>query len=167
MKRSTIASLILTFSAVFLTQEAAADNGSVFGVWETARVPEEGEVNIGHVKLEPCKNDAKKVCGKLIWSEIKIDPETGKPPLDKYNSDESLRGRSVICVQSVIDMEPTGEPNSWANGQLYSSRTGKTYSGSMVLKDKDHLDLTGSVLMGLISRTTTWKRVANENDPCK
>lgn len=145
----------------------ASDQSSIYGTWLTARVPEEGEVNIAKVKVEPCKSDAKKVCGKIVWLELSVDPETGKAPLDKYNPEEGLRTRPVMCMQTILDMEPTGEPNSFEGGELYSARTGKTYSGSLQLKDPNHLLLTGSVLFGIFSRTTEWTRVENPGkDPC-
>ncbi len=165
--------IILIATALALTpqamakQEAKAQN-PIFGVWETARVPEEGENNIAHIKIEACKNDPKNICGKVVWTEIQKDPETGKPPLDKNNTDENLRSRPVMCIQTLTDFEPTGELNTYDNGQLYSSRTGKTYSGHMTLKDPDHLLLTGSVMLGLFSRTTTWTRVKSPSkDPCR
>src|SRR3990167_2819066 len=148
-------------------KESAKSENPFFGVWETQRVPEEGEDRIARIKIDACKDNPKNICGHVVWTEVQIDPDTGKPPLDKFNSDESLRSRPVLCIQTLKDFEPGEKPNTYENGKLYSSRKGKTYNGSMEMKDNDHLLLTGGVLFGLISRTTTWTRVKDHvKDPC-
>lgn len=159
----------LTFLSPAISQNSTGEqNGnSVFGVWETERVPEEGEDTIAHIKIYPCQNDSRKACGKIVWSEREIDPETGKPPLDTENSEESLRNRPIMCLEIVTGLTPTDEPNHYDDGEIYSTRTGKTYSGEAILIDKNHLKLRGSVLFGLIGRSTTWKRVQHpKKDPC-
>ena len=148
--------------------EAPKDQNTIFGVWATERVPEEGEDTIAHIKIEPCKNDKKKACGKIVWSEVKTDPETGKPPLDKNNSEESLRSRPIMCLEIMHGFTSSGSQTAYEDGELYSSRTGKTYTGEMKLIDPNHLKLRGSVLFGLVGRETTWTRVKNPGkDPCK
>lgn len=146
--------------------EPAQDQNSVFGVWATERVPEEGEDTIAHIKIEPCKSNPRKACGKVVWTERSTDPETGRPPLDKHNSEEHLRSRPVMCMEIMQGFTATS-PNTYEDGELYSSRTGKTYRGEMTLTDPNHIKMRGSVLFGLIGRETTWTRVKNPGkDPC-
>ena len=68
----SISILALTLATQALAQEteapAAKAQNTVFGVWETARVPEEGEDTIAHIKIEPCKNNPNNACGKIIFS---------------------------------------------------------------------------------------------------
>lgn len=147
--------------------EPMQDQNTVFGVWATERVPEEGEDRIAHIKIEPCKGNQQKACGKIVWSELKVDPETGKAPLDKLNSEESLRSRPIMCLE-IMHGFTAASPNTYEDGELYSTRTGKTYTGEMTLIDPNHIKLRGSVLFGLIGRETTWTRVKNPGkDPCK
>ena len=73
-----------------------------------------------------------------------------------------------MCLEIMTGFTPTDEANTFDDGQVYSTYTEKTYNGSMTLRDQNHLRLTGSVLLGLISRTTTWTRVKNPGkDPCQ
>jgi uncharacterized protein (DUF2147 family) len=138
---------------------ASLDEKTIYGLWETERIPEEDEQDVAHIRVEPCKSNPKKVCGHIVWTEIQIDPETGRPPQDKFNPDKSLRKRPMLCIQTLMDFEPSGEMNTFANGRLYSPRSGRSFKGIAVLNGPDHLQLKGSVFFGLISRATTWKRV--------
>ncbi len=166
MKTIILTSALLAFT--FIPEAKAQQNqNTVFGVWETARVPEEGEDVVAHIKVYPCKNNSRNACGKIVWSEREIDPRTGKPALDSQNSEESLRSRPILCLEIMTDFKPTGEANTYDDGEIYSSKTGKTYSGEMKLVSPNKLSLRGSVLLGLIGRTTTWKRVTNpKEDRC-
>ena len=44
------------------------------------------------------------LCGTIIWLKEPNDPDTGKPKLDKHNSDASKRTRPLIGVQIVLGM---------------------------------------------------------------
>ncbi|MBP6985340.1 MAG: DUF2147 domain-containing protein [Alphaproteobacteria bacterium] len=145
------------FTALFLSQSLHAS--PILGVWETER--QEDESRVAHVKIETCADNAAKLCGKIVWLEEPNDPETGKPKLDKNNPNESLRNLPVLNSKMLWGFTATDTTlTKYEGGEIYSAGTGKTYSGSMELKDPDTLHLTGHVF--IFSKTQTWKRVKNK-----
>ena len=95
----TVSILALTFANEAIAQESQTpqNDNSVFGVWQTARLPEEGEDKIAHIKVYPCKHNSNQACGKIVWSERTIDPATGRAPLDKENS-EKVSAQDPSCA---------------------------------------------------------------------
>lgn len=136
--------------------QAQPTQNPIMGVWETERQGDESR--IAHVKIEACKANANELCGHIVWSERKIDEETGKPPLDKLNPDEKLRTRPIMGMEMLWGFKPANDTfTKYEDGNVYSASSGKTYNGSMELKDADTLYLTGHVF--IFSKTQTWKRV--------
>ncbi len=90
------------------------------------------------------------LCGKLVWLRDK-----GKK--DAKNPDASKRSRSLLGVQTVYGMKPSGD-SSW-KGKVYNAEDGKTYTGKMELVGPNKLKLSGCVLGGLICKGETWNRV--------
>lgn len=74
---------------------------------------------------------------------------------DASNPDASLRGRSLVGVQMISDIRPSGEGFT---GQLYNYKDGKTYTGKMSFAGKT-MQLSGCVLGGLICRSQTWAKL--------
>ena len=97
----------------------------------------------------------KKYFGKILWQYEKIDPETGKPKLDKENPDPAKRNRPLIGLQVLKDFE--FKDGFWKNGYVYNSQNGKTYSCEIWMEGKDVLVLRG--YWGLVYHTERWTRV--------
>lgn len=74
---------------------------------------------------------------------------------DANNPDPGLRGRSLVGVQMISNIQPAG---SGFTGQLYNYKDGKTYTGKMTFAGKA-MQLSGCVLGGLICRSQTWAKV--------
>ena len=74
---------------------------------------------------------------------------------DSNNPDPNQRGRSLVGVQMISNITPSGEGFT---GQLYNYKDGKTYSGKMSFQGKA-MQLSGCVLGGLICRSQTWTKV--------
>ncbi len=74
---------------------------------------------------------------------------------DSNNPDPGQRGRSLVGVQMISNITPSGEGFT---GQLYNYKDGKTYSGKMSFQGKA-MQLSGCVLGGLICRSQTWTKV--------
>jgi len=47
--------------------------------------------------------------------------------------------------------------NKWS-GMLYNRENGKSYSGTLTVKTKDSIDLSGCVV-AVLCRTVTWTRI--------
>ncbi len=101
-----------------------------------------------------------KFFGKLVWIKIPIDPETGKPKLDKHNPDPELQKRPSLGLELLTNF--VFDDDEWEDGEIYDPKTGKTYSCYMEFPDDDNLDnlkIRGYVGISLLGKTTYWTRV--------
>jgi uncharacterized protein (DUF2147 family) len=117
------------------------------GVWLT-------QTGGSRIRLADC---AGALCGTIIWLKEPTDPDTGKPKLDKNNSDASKRARPLLGVQIVLGMKPAGA-DKWT-GQVYNAEDGKTYSGNLSYSGGNSLQLQGCALGGLVCKSQTWTKV--------
>ena len=118
---------------------------AIVGVWLSEKK---------RLKVEVYESN-KKYFGKILWQYEKIDPETGKPKLDKENPDPAKRNRPLIGLQVLKDFE--FKDGFWKNGYVYNSQNGKTYSCEIWMEGKDVLVLRG--YWGLVYHTERWTRV--------
>jgi uncharacterized protein (DUF2147 family) len=72
------------------------------------------------IKIAPC---GKFMCGALIWLKEPVDA-AGKPKSDTLNEDAAKRGRPMIGIGILLDLEP--EKDHW-RGKAYNPKDGKTY----------------------------------------
>jgi uncharacterized protein (DUF2147 family) len=117
------------------------------GVWLT-------QAGNSRIRVADCSGA---LCGTIIWLKEPNDPDTGKPKLDKNNSDASKRTRPLLGVQIVLGMKPAGA-DKWS-GQVYNAEDGKTYSGSLTFSGGNSLQLQGCALGGLVCKGQTWTKV--------
>lgn len=115
------------------------------GIWQT-------QAGDARVRVTRCGGA---LCGAIASLRDKIDPQTGKPPVDDKNPDPARRNRSMIGLQMFIDMRPTA-PGKWS-GQIYNSDDGKTYASNVSLSGSDTLKVEGCV--GAFCGGETWTRV--------
>ncbi|MDJ1157163.1 DUF2147 domain-containing protein [Chelatococcus sp. SYSU_G07232] len=120
--------------------QARAQAQDVIGTWLS-------ESKETRVRVAPC---GAALCGTIVW--VKGDAR------DENNPNAALRTRSLVGVQMMTDIRPSGAPGEYA-GSLYNYKDGKTYSGRMKVKGGNALELSGCVLGGLICRGQTWSRV--------
>lgn len=144
MKKSNIALATLAVLSAAAATPAAA--GDARGNWMT----DDGKAKIAIV------NCGAALCGHIVALTEPIDPATGKPRTDTNNPDAAKRTRPMVGVQIVIDMKPDSA-DKWS-GQVYNAEDGKTYSGSITLRDARTLTLQGCALGGLICKNKTWTR---------
>lgn len=131
--------LAAAFVAGLAAPAFAASAEDAFGTW---RHPENGS----HVEMYKCGGG---LCAK-------ITKVTDGQKTDDKNPDEKKRSRSVIGLVIMSGAKKTGE-SGWS-GSLYNRADGKTYSGTISVKSKDALDLSGCS-MGIFCKTVTWTRV--------
>ena len=139
-------------SLALLTVLALTGSGSAFaaepnGTWLT-------QTGGSRIRMADCGGA---LCGTIVWLKEPNDPDTGKPKLDKHNSDASKRTRPLIGVQIVLGMKPAGA-GKWT-GQVYNAEDGKTYSGNLTFTGGDSLQLQGCALGGLVCKSQTWTKV--------
>ena len=88
-------------------------------------------------------------CGQALCATLTsvipaIDPDTGRPMTDKFNSDPALRSRPLVGVQVLISMRPNG-PGKWT-GQLYNPDDGQTYAGNLIEQGPNSIRIEGCAL---------------------
>ncbi len=127
--------LLAALIAALAGQTLAAGNDPA-GLWVT-------ETGQSKIRIAPCGGG---YCGTIVAAPGKA--------LDDKNPDPAQRGRSVIGVQILDARNPDKDGFS---GSLYNPNDGKTYSGSMRLKDPTHLEVSGCVL-GFVCKSQTWTR---------
>jgi uncharacterized protein (DUF2147 family) len=125
------------FGAVVLATPALAQAGDPTGTWLT----ESGDTR---VRIARCGSS---LCGTIVASSH---------PKDVNNPDPAKRDRSLVGVQMISDIVPSGDGFS---GQLYNPQDGKTYLGKLKLTDAKAMQLSGCILGGLFCRSQTWTKV--------
>jgi uncharacterized protein (DUF2147 family) len=130
---------IATAALLLATAVAAQTAEDAVGVW---RHPENGS----HVEMYKCGEN---LCAKIVKI---IDGQK----TDDKNSDASKRNRPIVGLVIISGAKKTG-PSSW-KGSLYNRADGGTYAGTVTVKSKDALDLSGCTAV-ILCKTLTWKRV--------
>lgn len=125
--------LVLTTAVVAQTAEDA------FGIW---RHPENGS----HVEMYKCGEN---LCAKIVKV---IDAQK----TDDKNPDAGKRNRPVVGLVIMSGAKKAGS-TSW-KGSLYNRADGGTYAGTITVKNKDALDLSGCTAV-ILCKTLTWTRV--------
>ena len=75
---------------------------------------------------------------------------------DDKNPDAAKRNRPIVGLVIMQGAKKTGD-NKWS-GTLYNRENGKSYSGTVTVKSKNELDLSGCVA-AVLCKTVTWTRV--------
>lgn len=110
-----------------------------FGLWLN---PENGS----NIELYKCGDG---LCAKLA----KV---TDGQKTDDKNPDAAKRSRPIVGLVIMDDAKKSGA-KAWA-GTLYNRENGKSYSGTITVKSKDAVDLSGCVAV-VLCRTATWTRI--------
>lgn len=126
---------------------AAQTDTTLSGKWAT-----QGFGSI--VQFKRCADAPENMCGRIIWL-WETNDEHGQPRVDGKNPKRALRNRSLVGVEIVRDLRETS-PGVWSNGALYNPDDGRTYTGTVRLKD-GALELRGCAL-SVFCQTQTWRR---------
>lgn len=140
---------ILLLCTVFVSFAQQADD--IIGHWKN------GE---GTGIIQIYKTTSGHYAGKIVWLRDPIDPETGKPKLDKRNPEASKRTQPTLGLVNMHGFRFDAEDKKWEHGKIYDPKNGKEYACKITAKDKDHIDVRGYIGVSIIGRTDTWTRVA-------
>lgn len=144
---SAVLLLIIGLSSFSYYSFQKEDGDQIMGIWE----PSNGKAR---VKIEKI---GKKYYGRIVWLREPIDPDTGKPKVDKNNPDEKMRNTPLKGYRLLKDFVYTGK-NEWSEGTIYDPESGTLYSCEITMK-KDVLNIRGYVGVKLLGRTDTWTRL--------
>ncbi len=127
---------LIGLAAGMATAQTAED---AFGTWKH---PENGS----NVEIYKCGDG---MCAKIV--KVVDGQKT-----DDKNPDAAKKSRSIVGLVIMSGAKKTGS-NEW-KGQLYNRADGGTYSGTLVVKSKGAMDLSGCTAV-VLCKTTTWTRV--------
>jgi len=139
MLKSIAAAAGLLALSLLSAPASAANAEDAIGVWLN---PDNGS----NVEFYKCGSG---VCGKIVKA---VDGQK----TDDKNPDPAKRNRPIVGLVIMQGAEKTGD-NTWS-GKLYNRENGKTYSGTVKVKSKNELDLSGCVAL-ILCKTVTWTRV--------
>lgn len=135
---------ILTLVLVIITHLIYAQKSDdIKGVWLSEN--KDGKVEV--------YEQNGKYFGKLIWLKNEFEKDGKTLRTDVNNPNESLRKQPLKGL--VILKNLTFEDGYWVGGEIYDTKSGKTYSCKAKLEDKK-LILRGFVGVSLFGRSTTW-----------
>jgi len=140
-------SLLISFVLIAMISYAQNEGDQIIGIWKN------GE-GTGMIKIY---KNREKYQGKIVWLKEPLDPDTGKPKLDKNHPDDSLHTRPLLGLINTWGFEYTGD-NEWENGKIYDPKNGNTYDCTIKLKNPNSLEVRGYIGISLIGRTDTWTR---------
>jgi uncharacterized protein (DUF2147 family) len=143
--------IITVLTALILSVTAFAQNApdDIVGDWKN------GE---GTGVVQIFKTTSGHYAGKIIWLKEPIDPDTGKPKLDKRNPDESKRTVATLGLVNLKAFTYNAEKKQWENGTIYDPKKGKQYSCKINMEGSNTLKVRGFIGISLIGRTDTWTR---------
>ena len=113
--------LIFLFSVTLKAQKA----DDIIGNWKN------GE---GTGIIQIYKTKTGHYAGKIIWLKEPIDPETGKPKLDKRNPDKSKQLTPTLGLVNIWGFIFDEDDKMWIDGTIYDPKTGKEYSCKAEMK---------------------------------
>jgi uncharacterized protein (DUF2147 family) len=137
MKTTTLVAAGTALALAGVAYAQSADDA--LGIWEN---PE----NKSHTQFYKCGAG---VCGKIVKA---VDGQK----TDDKNPDPAKRSRPIVGLVIMQGAKKAG-PTSWS-GQLYNRADGKTYAGTLTVKSRNAVELSGCVAV-VFCKTTTFTRV--------
>lgn len=110
---------LLGVAVAALLAVAPAADASPVGLWRA----KDG----AQIRVSACGKG--RLCGFVATTSPRIDPATGRAPVDRHNPDPSSRNRPLVGVEILIGMAPSG-PGEWS-GKLYNDDDGRIYDGKL------------------------------------
>ena len=140
MLRISIATAAVLLGLAMASGRASAQAAEdAFGVW----LNPENQSNVEFYR-----------CGEGLCAKVTKVSDGQKT--DDKNPDPAKRNRPIVGLVIMEGAKKSGD-NKWS-GTLYNRADGKSYSGTITVKSKSTLDLSGCVAL-VVCRTTTWTRV--------
>jgi uncharacterized protein (DUF2147 family) len=152
--RKTVLQIIALLAAVWLAagslpagaEKYMPDENDVAGLWWTPKKD---------AKIRIFKREGK-YYGKIAWLRPK---DRGK--LDVKNPDKKKRHLKILCSELFFGFKFDGK-DTWKDGKVYNAQDGGTYSAYMKMKDPDTMIFSGFMIIPLLGRSETFKRVGSE-----
>ena len=136
--------LMLSLSALGQTPDA------ILGTWWNAE--KDGQVEVYKVGAE--------YRGRIVYVKVNVNPDGSSPKKDNLNPNEKLRSRVLMGTTILTGLKFDAGDKEWAEGTIYDTKSGNTYSCYAKLNADGTLYFKGYMMgMRFIGRSTTWTRV--------
>ena len=99
---------------------------------------------------------ASKYYGKIVKLKEPNDAQ-GRPQMDIRNPNANLKGKPIVGLELLKDF--VYEDGKWIDGTVYDPKSGKTYSGTISMKENGQLSMRGFIGISLIGRSEIWTRI--------
>lgn len=139
MRSSVIAMAAIVTAGIASLPIHAQTAEDAFGLWLH---PDNGS----HLEVYKCGDG---LCAKIV----KV---ADGQQVDDKNPQPDLRKRSIVDLIIMSDAQKAGA-NQW-KGSLYNPADGGTYSGTLTVKSRTSIDMSGCTLV-VICKTVTWTRL--------
>jgi uncharacterized protein (DUF2147 family) len=138
------AALALSFSSF------AQKSDAILGIWWNEE--KDGQVEIYKVGSE--------YRGRIVYVKENVNPDGSSPKKDNLNPNEKLRSRVLMGTTILTGLKFDAGDKEWAEGTIYDTKSGNTYSCYAKLNSDGTLYFKGYMMgMRFIGRSTTWTRV--------
>lgn len=115
------------------------------GIWQT-------QAGDARVRVSKCGGG---LCGVIVSVRDKIDPATGRSPVDDKNPNPALKNRPMVGLPLFSGMRQV-DANKWS-GTIYNADDGSSYASNVSVAGADQLRVEGCV--GPICGGENWSRV--------
>src|SRR5262245_55761696 len=107
----------------------------------------------------------RELCGRVAWLKKPRGPDRG-PLRDFRNPDVKLQSRFVcgLVVVTGFKKQPDG---TWANGNVYVPDHGMNFSGYAQVLDRNHVKVTGYMLLPIFGSSEVWTRMPRKPPSCE
>jgi hypothetical protein len=138
------AALALSFSSF------AQKSDAILGIWWNEE--KDGQVEIYKVGSE--------YRGRIVYVKDNVNSDGSSPKKDNLNPNEKLRSRVLMGTTILTGLKFDSGDKEWADGTIYDTKSGNTYSCFAKLNSDGTLYFKGYLMgMRFIGRSTTWTRV--------
>jgi uncharacterized protein (DUF2147 family) len=121
---------------------AQANPDAILGIWFN-------EEKDGKIKIY---KENGKFYGKIVWHKTGDDIAS----YDVNNPDPEMQKRKKVGLVILTDFE--FDDGQWEDGDIYDTKSGKTYSCIIKLLKDGNLHVRGYIGISLIGRTTHWTK---------
>lgn len=126
------------------------NSDAILGTWWNAE--KDGQVEVYKVGSE--------YRGRIVYVKENFNPDGSSPKKDILNPNEKLRSRVLMGMIILTGLKIDADDKEWAEGTIYDTKSGNTYSCYAKLNSDGTLYFKGYLMgMRFIGRSTTWTRV--------
>ena len=143
MKKTIFLAIALLLGGNLMAQSA----DGILGVWWNEE--KDGKVEVYKVGDE--------YRGRVVYVKNNTNPDGTSPKNDNENPDEKLRSRVIMGTTILMGLKYDSGDKEWAGGEIYDTKSGKTYDCYAYLQKDGSLYFKGYLLgMRFIGRSTSW-----------